>query len=43
LHAANIHAVGDAPTASGEQTTSEQDSHSDPVAKGHVDSPVIEE
>ena len=43
LHAANIHAVGDAPTASGEQTTSEQNSHSDPVAKGHVDSPVIEE
>ena len=43
LHAANIHAVGDAPTASGEQTTSEQDSHSDPVAEGHADSPAMEE
>ena len=43
FHSANIHAVGDAPTESGEQTTSEQDSQYDPVAKGHVDSPVIEE
>jgi CspA family cold shock protein len=43
LHAANIHAVADAPAASGERPTPEQDSKSDAVAEDNADSPAEEE
>ncbi|PCI76163.1 MAG: hypothetical protein COB20_11280 [SAR86 cluster bacterium] len=38
LHAANIHAVADAPAASDEQSASKQDSDSNPVAEDGTDS-----
>ena len=43
LHAANIHAIADAPATSGEQVTSEQGSNSDAVAKGHAETPAAKQ
>ena len=43
LHAANIHAVAETPTADGEQATSGQDSNSDAAAEDNVVSSVLEQ
>lgn len=43
LHAANIHAVADAPAAEAEQSPSEQDSNSDTVAEANAEGAAVEE
>lgn len=43
LHAANIHAVADAPAADAEQSPSEQDSSSDTAAEANTEDAAVKE
>jgi hypothetical protein len=43
LHAANIHAVAEAPAANGEQSSSEQESNADAGVEDTAENVVLEE